>query len=452
MWTIRNIDAGKSIYLAVVDAIEQDVRSGVLRPGEQMPTHRKLAEMIGVTVGTVTRAYKEATVRGLVTATVGRGTFVPVDAGQKPTFLYGNQSTKSPTLWGMRPLNKGEPQLSAVARKTISKRKSTVLTYSDPQGLIEHRGVASDWLSRFGLNVPPKNIVITAGAQHALFLICNCLFRSGERLATDRLTYQGLKAATQRNNIRLDGLEFDKYGMLPSELDSLCSRQSIRAVYVSGRVQYPTNRGMSAERRAELAKVIRRHNLLLIENDSYGCMCDNPADNLSALLPGHSIYISSLSKAFLAGLRIAYVAASGNVVQELTRGITDHMLCVSPLCAGIAADTIAGGHADRTIAQKKRLIAKRVEIFKKLFAGHEFRCNAHSLSAWLYLRSMKGADLEAEAARRNIGVFSSERFAVGAIPVPEAVQIPLTGAEELFSLRSALQTVERLISKHPSRR
>ena len=63
-------------YRAIADAIAEDIAAGRLKPGDRLPTHRALAYEIGVTVGTVTRAYQEATRRGLLTGEVGRGSFV----------------------------------------------------------------------------------------------------------------------------------------------------------------------------------------------------------------------------------------------------------------------------------------------------------------------------------------------------------------------------------------
>src|SRR6266446_6176409 len=63
-------------YLAIVEALAADVSSGALKPASRLPTHRDLAETLGVTVGTVSRAYAEAARRGLVSGEVGRGTFV----------------------------------------------------------------------------------------------------------------------------------------------------------------------------------------------------------------------------------------------------------------------------------------------------------------------------------------------------------------------------------------
>src|SRR5260370_42274324 len=63
-------------YLAIADAIADDVATGQLKPGSRLPTHRDLADRLGVTVGTVSRGYVEAARRGLLSGEGGRGTFV----------------------------------------------------------------------------------------------------------------------------------------------------------------------------------------------------------------------------------------------------------------------------------------------------------------------------------------------------------------------------------------
>src|SRR6201991_781504 len=72
-------------YLAIAEALAVDVRGGALNPGDRLPTHRDLAYRLGVTVGTVSRAYAEAERRGLIGGEVGRGTFVRPDVRRRKT-------------------------------------------------------------------------------------------------------------------------------------------------------------------------------------------------------------------------------------------------------------------------------------------------------------------------------------------------------------------------------
>src|SRR6478735_5202491 len=67
---------GGPVYLAVVQAMEAAIRDGELQAGDQLPPQRAVAELLGVDLTTVTRAYAAARARGLVEGAVGRGTFV----------------------------------------------------------------------------------------------------------------------------------------------------------------------------------------------------------------------------------------------------------------------------------------------------------------------------------------------------------------------------------------
>src|SRR6266478_5622866 len=69
-------------YKAIAEALAADIRDGKLKAGDRLPTHRDLAYRLGVTVGTVTRAYAEAQRRGLLEGHVGRGSFLAGLAGQ----------------------------------------------------------------------------------------------------------------------------------------------------------------------------------------------------------------------------------------------------------------------------------------------------------------------------------------------------------------------------------
>src|SRR5436190_15551544 len=76
MWNPQKISPRGPVYLAIADALAQDLEAAHVRPGERLPTHRELARVLGVNVVTITRAYAEAARRGLVEGHVGRGTFV----------------------------------------------------------------------------------------------------------------------------------------------------------------------------------------------------------------------------------------------------------------------------------------------------------------------------------------------------------------------------------------
>src|SRR5918992_4861912 len=96
MWLPELAGRKGPVYRAIADAIDDDVQKGILRAGARLPPHRDLADRLGVTVTTITRAYTEATRRGLIAGHVGRGTFIrgtaqtDDDAGSGPLDLSMN--------------------------------------------------------------------------------------------------------------------------------------------------------------------------------------------------------------------------------------------------------------------------------------------------------------------------------------------------------------------------
>src|ERR1700761_6115246 len=75
-WRPRLVESARMKYLGIVEALEADVRSGRVRPGDRLPPQRAIAEALGVDLTTVTRAFNEARRRGLVDAQAGRGSFI----------------------------------------------------------------------------------------------------------------------------------------------------------------------------------------------------------------------------------------------------------------------------------------------------------------------------------------------------------------------------------------
>src|SRR5579859_1445799 len=75
-WRPRLLETARMKYLGIVEALEADVRSGRVRPGDRLPPQRAIAEALGVDLTTVTRAFNEARRRGLVDAQAGRGSFI----------------------------------------------------------------------------------------------------------------------------------------------------------------------------------------------------------------------------------------------------------------------------------------------------------------------------------------------------------------------------------------
>lgn len=440
------------LYKGLADAIERDIVSGTLRPGERMPTHRDLADELGLNVSTVTRGYKEAEKRGLVSGTVGRGTFVSSDATASTSLVSFEPAMPGMIELGLvAPLHGLDPDISEGFRR-IARRKDTssFMQYSDPRGLPEHRSAGADWAGRFGLDATSEDILVCAGAQHALACILSGLFQDGDRIATDGLTYPGFKSLAAMLGIRLVPIAMDEHGMIPESLDAACRRNDLKAVYLMPGVHNPTTTTIPEGRRNQIAKLAQWHDLLIIEDDAYDLTDPGRIAPISARAKGRSLFIAGMSKSIAAGLRVSFVVSPKHLLKPLAQAVLNTIWMTPPLNAELASMWINDGTADKVLEEKRTAAARRYMLACDVLDGFRFRGKSHGFYLWLDLPGeWTGQTLEKATHERGVNVFGAEKFVVGETPAPTAARISLTGPSDLNELEKGLNIIKEILNGRP---
>src|SRR5918999_4203548 len=171
IWTLDLSTRPGPRYRALAEAIADSISDGTLPVGGRLPAQRDLAYRLGVTTGTVTRAYALVAQRGLVVGEVGRGTYVrggPAPAGRLNPVVDGAHGPISLTI--NAPPDPGYRSLlaEALAKLDGASGLDGLLSYTPKPGYADHRAAAARWLDRFGLNAEPDRVLITGGAQQAI--------------------------------------------------------------------------------------------------------------------------------------------------------------------------------------------------------------------------------------------------------------------------------------------
>jgi DNA-binding transcriptional MocR family regulator len=239
-WIPRIEGTDGPIYLAIADAIGAAVTAGELRAGERLPTHRALADALRVDLTTVTRAYAEARRRGLLQATVGRGTFVrsPMQA-QAPSLRTKGQ--EGPVDLGMNlPPVPTDPPLQDLLQQGLSRllagsEPANLLTYRSGSGTAEERMAGAIWLRPTLGEMVPERVLVCPGAQPALLATLGTLAGTGDVVLTDTLTYPGIRTAAAQLGIRLVGIAADAEGLLPEAVEAACREIRPKALYCTSR-------------------------------------------------------------------------------------------------------------------------------------------------------------------------------------------------------------------------
>jgi len=440
------------LYKELADAIERDVAVGTLRPGTRMPTHRDLADALGLNVSTVTRGYKEAEKRGLISGTVGRGTFVSSDATASTSLVSFEPAMPGMIELGLvEPMHGLDPDISEGFRR-IARRKNpkSFMRYTDPRGLPEHRSAGTHWARRFGMEAAPEDVIVCAGAQHALTCILSGLFRPGDRIATDGLTYPGFKTLAAMLGLRLAPIAMDGHGMIPENLDAACRRNDLKAVYLMPGVHNPTTATIPEGRRTEIARLARWHDLLIIEDDAYDLTDPGRITPVGARARDRSLYIAGMSKSMAAGLRVAFVAAPKHLLKPLAQAVLNTIWMTPPLNVELAAMWISDGTADTVLEEKRAAAARRYMLACDVLDGFRFRGKGSGFYLWLDLpEPWTGQALEQAAHQRGVNVFGAEKFAVGDTPAPRAARVSLTGPSDLDELEKGLIILKDILNGRP---
>ncbi len=218
--------------MSIATAIEEDIQTGELEPGQALPTHRELAQQLAVALTTVTRGYAEAERRGLISGEVGRGTFVR--ARTVPRISKGDEAA-DPSLIDLT-VNSLFPQSEAhrVARArgevAAGADVERFLNYQHSGGAARHRKLGAELLNQRGLDADPEQIVITSGAQHGMAVTFATICKPGDVVLAGEFTYTGINSLACHQHFQLEPVALDEHGLRPDSFEKACQRRSVRAV------------------------------------------------------------------------------------------------------------------------------------------------------------------------------------------------------------------------------
>ena len=451
MWLPDRSALAPPLYKSIASRLDDDIREGRITPGERLPTHRELADHLGVTVGTVTRAYADAAERGLVEATVGRGTFVRRRGRRRPQ-LFEKPPPGVVNLAMNRPVLGPHAAALADALGEIasSGRLEALIDYVPPAGLAEHREAGVALLSRLGHSATPDRVLVTCGAQSALGVLMAALTEPGDGVLLEELTYGGIVAAANQSHLSVQPVAIDEHGLRPDALEAACRAGKPRLLACVPNHHNPTAIVMPEERRRAIAAVARAHELVVIEDDVYGFLVEDRPPPLATFYPEGTCTITCTSKALIPGLRIGYVVAPASVVERIANAIRSTVWMAPPLMAEVATRWILDGTADRLMACQRSETRARQAIASETLSAFRPFSHRTAFHVWLPLPARWTAGAFTGALReRGVTVAASEAFVVGDSPVPRAVRLSVTAPATHDELRQGLGVVASLLEAGP---
>lgn len=435
-------------YLRLADILSRGIRSGKLPPGSRLPTHRAFAERAGVALATATRVYKELEHRGLVTGEAGRGTYVR-DPGLPMTL--GVQQTARDGVLDLVFNMPGDPEDAGMLRTGLRRLAAAgdldpLLRYHPHAGRAHERRIIAESLAPIHGAVPPDQLLITSGGQHGLAITCLGLFRHGDRIGVDSLTYPGFKSAAALKGIELVPVAGTDGVMDPDDLDHICQTLDLRAVYLMPTVHSPLGTVMDIETRQRMIAVAKRHDLLLLEDAAYAFLERSPPPSFLTLAPARTIHIAGFSKSLATGLRLGYVVAPPDHIPPLLEAVRATTWNSPALISGLVTGWIEDGTLRASEERRRQDGAARMEICSRVFGRDAIIAHPNAGFAWLPLeKGLRAEPIVSRLESRDLSVCGAEPFATTPA-APRALRLAFGGVS-LPELEGVLQTVFQAVQE-----
>lgn len=436
-------------YIQIVNMISEAIQSGVMQHGDQIPPQRTLAAHLDVDLTTVTRAYAEARNRGLIASYSGRGSFV-MGVSEPDSQASIDLTMNIPP----QPAN-GSMAERVSAGITQLLARSSIESLSPYQDEPVDRSVlraAQGWLRPALGDLDSRDLMVCSGSQAAIFAILSAHTRPGDAVLCDPLTYPGLLLAAEQLKLRLCAVASDAQGMLPDALEQARQENGARLLYLNPTFHNPTAHTMPLARRREIAEIIQRRDITLIEDDPYRYLLDDAPEPIATLTGGvNTYYLASLSKCLWPSLRTSFVLPPrGNDGLRLQLSLRASSMGCSALLLALVEQWIRSGSAQELVQEIQREARARQQMARALLS-HPFQAHPTGLHLWLPLPAQRNEELFTHALNdEGVSVAGGHSFRVSPL-MQDGVRISLGGASNQAVLAQALRKVEALLNQERRR-
>lgn len=445
------LNSREPIYQQIKTYIINEIQRGRLLPGVLLPGTRILAQQLKVNRNTIITVYEQLTAQGWLSAHYKSGTRVShtMPAGRQPDkpsspdipFRNFNFTIIPPHTKGEQEItfDDGQPdikltplltELSRECRRLLQQHTfKQLIQYGHEPLLLEINNILNN---DRGLAMTPANICITHGHQLSIYLTAHTLLQPGDHVAVEHPGYQPAWHTFTLAGAQLHPINVNNEGIDIDQLEELCKKQPLKAVYVTPHHQYPTTVTLSAERRKQLLALSEQYQFLVIEDDydhEYHFIKERILPVAGMQHSGNVVYIGTISNEVPLGF-VSGPLPFIHALSSLYAVVHQHE---NPVLELALANIIKSGDLKkhqqyaRTVYQRKLDVAAGVIGFTKPSGG---------LAIWLDLKVMITPDqLLQKIQSAGINVVSPYRYYDPLYNGPVGLRLGYASLEENVLIR-----------------
>jgi DNA-binding transcriptional MocR family regulator len=424
----------------IVDGFRKLIEEGTLRAGAKLPSIRQFAHAHEVSVYTVVDAYDRLVALGFFASRPHSGFFVRSRAtgALAQTSTRGNYTFDS--MWYMRRIFenrnlRSKPGCGWLPNEWLFtegvKRSLRALVaedvdlggYGEPKGYPELRRLVRDLMAEHQIVISMDQVLLTQGSSQALDLAARRLVRAGDAVLVDEPGYANLLSSLRFLRARLVGAPRTPQGWDLEALEARIKQHRPKVFFTHPRLQSPT---ASTAQMAHLHRVLQlaeKYDLIIVENDIYVDLDPEPKATLASLDQlQRVVYISSFSKTISPNIRVGYLAAQADLLEDLAQLKMLSGLTSSEFTERLAYGALVDGRWRKHIKSvRERLAVAHQRASQKLLElGFELFCEPKA-GMFLWARHpavTSAAELSYKAAEQDIMLGPGHLFYTDLAPSP----------------------------------
>ena len=254
----------------------------------------------------------------------------------------------------------------------------------------------------------PDELTVVDGAMDGLELVTRVLVEVGDRVAVEHPGFPPLLDLLEAHGATVVGIPVDRDGM---SADALRAAGRVGAVYLQPRAQNPTGVSLSSERAEELARVTRRWNAVVVEDDSSGAVASADPVSLGTWAPDRTVHVRSFAKSHGPDLRLAALSAPAELAARITMLRQLGQGWSSRLLQRVLLALLTDASAGRTVARARDAYAERRALLVDALASEGIAVGGtDGINIWVPVGDETATVVR--LASRGIGVAPGAPFAV----------------------------------------
>ncbi|KRF03354.1 GntR family transcriptional regulator [Paenibacillus sp. Soil766] len=353
--------------------LRENIESGMLSPGLQLPSTRKAAQELHIARNVVIEVYEQLTAEGYLSTHIGSGTYVAEGIQTNQAQLLQvppvPQSVPHHAMKENELINfdAGTPDLRHFPRRIWSKyvreitdyEQDNVFDYSDIQGAMELREAIARYVYRVkGVRCSTDQIIITSGTSEGFLLLAFAFSDLFRTIYVEEPTIGFIADIFQRMKYAIHPVTVDSHGMIISHISPL---DPGGLIILTPSHQYPTGSILSIQRRQQAVRLAVEAGHYIVEDDYNSEFRHKgaPVPPLQTLAPSRVIYASTFSKTLSPALRVGFLIVPPSLTERVLKTKSELNLTTSGITQLALARFIEDGLFDRHIHKMKAIYKKR---------------------------------------------------------------------------------------------